>query len=298
MSATQQSFPSPGRLTSPLRGSRRSRRSRDRVEAHAARAARAAGLDDPQGITITWPFVWWVLGRFVALGLLIATGWVVYDSASSNRFQVRHVRTTGNMLVTSAEVEETAAATGVNVFWINRFDVASRVAQLPAVQRVDVDPVLPDILEIKVVERQPTARWASAGRVYLVDSEGVVLAPAAGTKGDGLPATIDQGALPLVTQVGDETVGPGDRVDLHAIAATRQLEGLLASAGVQPIAFEWSRSGGLEVPTSEGWRVRFRGDASLDAQVSALVTIRDHLHQTRRAATLIDVRWAERPYFR
>lgn len=275
---------------------RRLRRSaRAEVEEQAARSARAVGLDDGDGVTIPWPFIHWLLARAVALSFLLGTAWVVYDSASAERFQVQSVRVSGNVLLTQWEVAEVAAVTGANVFWVNRQDVAARIAQIPAVQRVEVEPVFPDIVDVRLVERRPTARWASGGQIYLVDREGVVLTPANPDPSAGTPP---EGTLPVVSQVDDTPVGPGARVDVGAIVASQQLADRLQGAGVQPLAFEWSQANGLEVPTTDGWRARFDGTSDLGPQVAALSAVRDHLRQVGRAASLIDVRWAERPYYR
>ena len=59
------------------------------------------------------------------MALLVLAGWVVYDSASSDRFRVRSVRVQGNVLLSRAEVESVAAVTGVNVFWVDRGQTAA-----------------------------------------------------------------------------------------------------------------------------------------------------------------------------
>jgi cell division septal protein FtsQ len=106
-------------------------------------------------------FVVWAVGRLLALGVLVGAGWIVYDSASSDRFQVRSINVQGNVLLSRADVERTAAAMGTNVFWIDRTALAERVRQLPLVARVEVTPTLPDSLDVAIVERQPAAFWIS-----------------------------------------------------------------------------------------------------------------------------------------
>ena len=71
-----------------------------------------------------------------------------------------------------------------------------------------------------------------------------------------------------------------------------------ACVGIEPLAFEWSRDFGLEVPTRDGWRARFDYAGNVDQQISALRTIRDELARTKAPAQLIDVRFGDRPYFR
>ena len=82
--------------------------------------------------------------------------------------------------------------------------------------------------------------------------------------------------------------------------------GNLGSAGdtccLRSASNRWDSSGvtiwALEVPTRDGWRARFAENGSLDQQVASLRAVRDELSRTRSPAELIDVRFADRPYFR
>ncbi|HEY0580984.1 MAG TPA: FtsQ-type POTRA domain-containing protein, partial [Chloroflexota bacterium] len=113
----------------------------------AERAVRAATPREP---LLPVGFLSWALARAMGLGLLVLAGWVVYDSASSDRFQVRSVRVKGQVLLNRTEVESVAAVTGANVFWVDREQVAARLRNLPLVQRVDVGAMLPDTVEISI----------------------------------------------------------------------------------------------------------------------------------------------------
>jgi hypothetical protein len=245
----------------------------------------------------------WVLGRVLGLMLLVGAGWVVYDCASSDRFQVRSVRIQGNVLLSRAEVESVAAVTGANVFWVDRAQVAERLRALPLVQRVEVGAMLPDTVEISIVERQPAAFWVSGDHSYLVDTEGVILkAVDAETQQAracaGQPCDPRLAPLPTVAQLDGQPLSPGDQVDASALATSARLVSLLPTVGVQPLAFEWSRDSGLEVPTRDGWRARFDGSGNLDQQIASLGSIRDELARSRSTAEVIDVRFGDRPYFR
>jgi hypothetical protein len=235
--------------------------------------------------------------------LLVGAGWVVYDSASSERFDVRTVRIQGNVLLSRAEVESAAAIGGANVFWVDRRDVAARLRALPVVQRVDVTVTLPDTVGVTVVERQPAAFWISGAQSYLVDREGVILKAVDGDTQQaracaGQPCDPRLAPLPTVAQLDGQPLTPGDRVDASALATSARLAVLLPAVGVEPVAFEWSRDLGLEVPTRDGWRARFDGDGNVEQQITSLRSIRDELSRTRTPAQVIDVRFGDRPYFR
>lgn len=264
------------------------------------RAVRAAEGRDPffpPGFGI------WVLGRVVALLLLVGVAALVYDCASSDRFEVRSVRIQGNVLLSNAEIESVAAVSGINIFWLNRAQVAARLNALPLVQRVEVAARLPDALDITVVERQPVGFWTSGDQSYLVDSEGVILKPVDESTAQaricaGQPCDPRLATLPSVNDTEGQPLVAGSRVDARALTATSRLESLLPGAGIQPVGFDWSAQVGLEVSTREGWRARFDQAANLDQQVSALRAVRDQLTRTRTSAELIDMRFGDRPYVR
>lgn len=271
-----------------------------RTNRAAERAVRAATPREPM---LPPGFLAWVLGRAIAIALLVGAGWLVYASASSDRFQVRSVRLQGNVLLSGAEVESMAGVTGANVFWVDRGLVAERLRSLALVQSAEVNATLPDTVEISIVERQPAAFWVSGDRSYLVDREGVILkavdaetqqARACG----GQSCDPRLAPLPTVAELDGQPLSAGDRVDPSALATSARLATLLPAAGVEPLGFEWSRDFGLEVPTRDGWRARFDGSGNVEYQVTSLRSIRDELSRTHSVAELIDVRFEDRPYFR
>jgi len=245
----------------------------------------------------------WVLGRVLAVALLVGAAWLVHNVGSSSRFQVRTVHVQGNQLLSRAEVEDAAAIVGANIFWVDRGEAAARVRALPLVQNVEVTATLPDTVDVRVVERRPAGFWTSGEQTYLVDQEGVILkavdAETAQIRACAGQACDPQIApLPSVSQIEAEPLAPGNRVDARALTTSSRLAQLLPTVGVQPTGFLWSRDAGVEVPTTDGWRARFNQSGDLDKQVAELRSIRDELTRTRTTAGLIDVRFGDRPFFR
>jgi hypothetical protein len=264
------------------------------------RAVRAATQREPM---LPPGFLAWAFGRLLATLLLVGAGWLVYDCASSDRFQVRSIRVQGNVLLSRSEVESAAAVSGANVFWVDRVQVAARLRALPLVMRAEINSTLPDTVEVSIVERQPAAFWVSGDRSYLVDREGVILkAVDAETQQAracaGQPCDPRLAPLPTVAQLDGQPLMPGDRVDASALATSARLATLLPAVGVQPLAFEWTQDFGLEVPTRDGWRARFDDAGNVEQQVASLRSIRDEIARISASAELIDVRFGDRPYFR
>lgn len=264
------------------------------------RAVRAAQLREPW---LPPGFISWVIGRVVAMLLLVGAAALIYQGAASERFEVRSVRIQGNMLLSHAEIEAAAAVTGVNMFWLNRAQVGSRLNALPLVQRVEVNATLPDTLDITVLERQPVGFWTSGEQSYLVDSEGVILKAVDESTAQvrvcaGQPCDPRLATLPSITDIERQPLEIGGRVDANALPSTARLASLLPKVGIQPVGFEWSSQAGLEVFTRDGWRARFNQAANLDQQVLVLRSVRDQLTRSKTTAEVIDVRFGDRPYFR
>jgi POTRA domain-containing FtsQ-type protein/cell division protein FtsQ len=277
-------------------------RTRQTVEQNPA-ARRAIRAATPREPWLPPGFGIWVAGRLLAALLLVGAAWLVYDFASSTRFQVQTVHVRGNLLLSQADVETAASVVGANIFWVNRADVVSRLRSLPLVQNVDVGATLPDTLDIQIVERQPAGFWISGDRTYLVDREGVILKAVDAETAQiracaGQPCDAQLGALPSVTEAQPEPLMPGEHVDANALGTSVQLASLLPNVGVQPRGFQWSPETGLDVSTVEGWDVRFDQKGDLVGQVATLQAVRAELARTKAPAALIDVRFGDRPYFR
>ncbi len=77
------------------------------------------------------------------------------------------------------------------------FDTAAaqgRLQTLPWVRHAQVMRLLPSRLHIVIVERAPFAIWQRNGETHLVDSSGVVIAPAGASEYPGLPLVVGAGA--------------------------------------------------------------------------------------------------------
>ena len=148
--------------------------------------------------------------------------------------------------------------------------------------------MLPDRLEVRIVERAPVAVWQNGGMSYLVDAEGRVL-----------QATDKAVALPTIRDVGDQPVQTGGSVDRAALATMFRLQQLMPRvAGLTPREIEYGLDSGVTVVPDSGPRVRFGSDEDLEWQLTSLVAIRRELDRQGQRPELIDVRFRDRPYAR
>ncbi len=102
-----------------------------------------------------------------------------------------------------------SARTGVypgdNVFNINYFNLRKKIEQIPGIEKAEVVRILPDKLQIKIVERIPRAVLYSPGGTLVVDEKGVIIPR---------HESAVHGPLPVITQTpGSGMLRPGDKVD-------------------------------------------------------------------------------------
>jgi cell division septal protein FtsQ len=230
----------------------------------------------------------WVVTKLLALILLFGASGLLYHVAASDGFRIERVVVIGSQLIPAAEIERSAAVTGLNIFWVREEEVGHRLQAIAAVQSARARTVLPDRLEVRIVERTPVAVWQNGGMSYLVDSEGRVL-----------QATERAVALPMIRDVGPEPLQAGGRVDRGALTTMFQLQQLLPRVvGLTPREVEYGPDTGVTVVTDAGPRVRFGGDDNLEWKVSALIAVRRELDRQGQRPELIDLRFRDRPYVR
>ena len=147
-----------------------------------------------------------VVGLLLLGALALVARVVLYDS---RLLDVQGVRVEGISTLPETDIVGAAAVpVGAPLASIDTADVASRVAQVPAVATAVVSRSWPHTITVTVVERTPVASASTPGGVQLVDAAGVVYP---GTPPPGLPRLVF-GA-----------VGPDDPSTHSALAALATL---------------------------------------------------------------------------
>ena len=110
-------------------------------------------------------------------------------------FGVKRITVAGQLHATDASITAALGA-GPDTMMLN-FDTDAAKARLEAVpwiRHAQVMRLLPSTLQVVVEERTPFAVWQNKGQTYVVDAEGVVLAPALREAYASLPLVVGEGA--------------------------------------------------------------------------------------------------------
>jgi len=226
----------------------------------------------------------WFLSKLLALTILAAGGWLIWQGIEAPQLTVKRITVSGNELVPPEEITAEIDATGTNIFWARRARLARLVRAVPAVQDADVQVRFPDQIHVVVHEREPVAIWDGGGKRMFVDADGFVL-----RESDRLLPTIIARDAPIPV--------PGDRVDPEAVKVAQQVSPRLEALGLADAQLEYRPASGVTL-VSRGRRVAIGFADNLDAKLDAYRSIRDHLTETQTVAELVDVRFLNRPYFR
>ena len=116
-------------------------------------------------------------------------------SAIAAGFGVKKIAVTGQLHATDAAITAALGA-GPDTMMLG-FDTdaaKTRLEAVPWIRHAQVMRLLPSTLQVMVEERSPFAVWQSKGQTYVVDAEGVVLAPALRDAYTDLPLVVGEGA--------------------------------------------------------------------------------------------------------
>jgi hypothetical protein len=239
----------------------------------------------------------WMLGKVLALVLLVGGGWLCVQGATSPLLRLNQTVIRGTDLVPNDQILPLLPTAGKNVFTVRTARLERVIELIPSIERAEVALVLPSTIRVTVHERTPRAVWEAGGRQALVDSNGLVLADTAELKPDS-PLRHPRAPLPAIRAPEGPFVGPGDRVDPSVVLMAEAVAPQLDEIGLANGQVEYHPSTGLtlQAPGSHQILLGFSGD--LQAKLVAYRAIRAHLERTRTTAHLVDVRFLERPYYR
>jgi len=151
-----------------------------------------------------------VVGGQTARAYDALTGGIEHLAVAAG-FGVKRITLTGQLHATDAAITAALGA-GPDTMMLG-FDTDAAKARLEAVpwiRHAQVMRLLPSTLQVVLEERTPYAIWQNKGQTYVVDAEGVVLAPALREAYAGLPLVVGEGAGKSAAQLFDQLTSHGD----------------------------------------------------------------------------------------
>lgn len=161
-----------------------------------------------------------VVGGQTARAYDALTGGIEHLAVASG-FGVKRITLNGQMHATDAAITAALGA-GPDTMMLG-FDTDAAKARLEAVpwiRHAQVMRLLPSTLQVVIEERTPYAIWQNKGQTYVVDAEGVVLAPALREAYVSLPLVVGEGAGKSAAELYDQLI-PYEDLKQKLVAAIR-----------------------------------------------------------------------------
>ncbi len=178
----------------------------------------------------------WLVLSALFLGSAVVYGAVIggqtaraYDAITSGiesmaiaaGFGVTKITVAGQLHATDAAITAALdAGPETMMLGFDTDDAKARLEAVPWIRHAQVMRLLPSTLQVVVEERTPFAIWQKKGQTYVIDAEGVVLAPALREAYPGLPLIVGEGAGQNAAQL-FEQLSFHDELTQRILAAIR-----------------------------------------------------------------------------
>lgn len=225
------------------------------------------------------------IGIMVALLLLGGSAGALFLSPW---LKIARVSVAGAEKLGATAVVEAAELVGKNILFVDVGAVErSLKGRLPMIGEVTLSRIFPDAVSLTVKERQPWANWQVGNKKWVIDEEGLVVAPS------------PRPELPTIRDMDNVAVQAGGQVDATPLPLVKRLlEALPQEAGLKAASFEYLRNGGLVVITDKGLRARFGGDEDFDYKLAVWKGLLAKRAAGEVAFQHVDLRFGYRPFLR
>lgn len=138
-----------------------------------------------------------LIGGFSAYGMVAGghTSTVVQAVTARTGFAIEEIRVVGNVETSDVDIFDRVGLDGyTSLIGFDAEGARKRIETLPWIQSAEVRKVYPATLEVAVTERKPFAIWQRGSLLSLIEEDGKVIAPLAGTRHLTLPLVVGSGA--------------------------------------------------------------------------------------------------------
>ena len=215
----------------------------------------------------------WIGGRTERLFDALNGG--VEKLAVAAGFGVKRITVEGQSHATDAEITAALKA-GPDTMMLG-FDTdaaKARLEMVPWIRHAQVMRLLPSTLQVQIEERVPYAIWQNHGQTYVVDVEGVTLAPALREAYADLPLVVGEGAAKAASALYDALKPYGDL-----------REKMIAASRVGDRRWTLKLASGLEIMLP---------DDNIDEALTSLIKLEKERGLLKRDIAAIDLRLLDR----
>jgi len=251
----------------------------------------------PRPIAHVLPFpakriqVGWRLLSFVLL-LFIGTGFYLFLTMPA--FRVTDASISGNQRIPTDEINAALELNGTPVFLLASTELEQRaLLAYPELASVDVSIDLPNLVTVKVTEREPVIQWQQDGGFAWIDETGTAFRPRGEAQGLIVVQALD--APPVIVDPEEISLFPTAFISQDTVKALVELAPYVPAG--TPILYD--PASGLSWTDSRGWQAVFgTGGDNVEMKVRVYQSMVDWLLQRGIRPTLINVAYPSAPFYR
>lgn len=212
--------------------------------------------------------------RFFWLGVLILLigGGIFYLVCFFSFFQIREIKISGNQKVSNEEIQNIVRPQiekqilffpSRSILLIDSNKVKKGLLEIPQIAEVNLKRDFPDVIVLKVEEREPIGIWCQGEDCFLIDKEGVIF------EENSLDAE-----LIIRTQEAKSTVLGSAVIEKDCLNSILEIrKRLRENFQIEIEEFIVFSSERLNVKTVEGWEIYFNPEGDLEWQLTKLKAV-------------------------
>ena len=209
-------------------------------------------------------------------------------------FRVTTAQITGNQRIPTDEINAALELSGHSIFLQTPAGLRERALRAyPELASVDVTIDLPNIVSVKVTEREPVIQWQQDGGYAWIDKTGAAFRP----RGEAANLVMVQalGAPPTIANPNADPLFPAPFISEDMVNALTALAPYAPSG--TPILYD--PANGFSWTDSRGWQAIFgTGGADMEERVRVYQAMVDWLTGRGIRPTLINVAYPGAPFYR
>jgi cell division protein FtsQ len=233
----------------------------------------------------------WRWASMVLTALLVAA---LYWLWTSPQFAVSNAEVTGNVRLSTGDINSVLALNGRAIFTVNPrgLEQALRVS-FPDLASVSISVVFPNRVNVRVSERTPIIAWQQDNALAWIDAQGVAFPPRGQV--EGLIPVIAGGAPPKAQ------AASSDPLSAPAFLSSGLLNALQILAPYVPdgSAILYDPTYGMGWKDNRGWEVYFgQNSGEMTLKLRIYQALQDDLTKKGITPSLISVAYPDAPFYR
>jgi hypothetical protein len=225
------------------------------------------------------------------LVLLFGTG--LYLFWTLPEFRVSAAQITGNQRIPADEINAALELNGRPVFLLTPAHIREQaLLAYPELASVEVTVDLPNLVTVKVTERQPVIQWQQDGGYAWIDETGTAFRPRG--EAQGLIVVQALGTPPAITLLEEDPLVPPPFITEETVKALVALSPHVPPG--TPILYDPVT--GLSWTDSRGWQAVFGSGNDMEVKARVYRAMVDWLTQRGIRPILINVAYPDAPFYR